>query len=215
MFNYESLIGGMISSQFPYLLLIFSGWLFAKLDLINKDENIAFSKLSIEIFLPVYLFIQILRGTSVDIISKNYLIIISEVSQMLVGLIFALIYIWISRMDIRARFNYILLACFNDIKKLHFLLTNTFCFHMKNQTVKEKEFCSSSNITDYGYVHLFFQCIFLWYIGEYIARVQSSKQKIVNKMYELKEVKAGNYKFKIFFLIRIFYQYIFIVLLFL
>jgi len=187
MIIYENLMGGMISSQFPYLVLIFAGWVFARLDLINKDGNVAFSKLSIEIFLPVYLFIQILRGTSADIISKNYLIIISEMFQMLIGILLALLYIWISKMDIRGRFSFIALACFNDIKKLHFLLTKTFCFHLKNQNAKEKEFCT--NITDYGYCHLFFQSLFLWYIGEYLLRVESKKTKIVNKMYELKEEK--------------------------
>jgi len=193
MIIYANLMGGMISCQFPYLVLIFAGWLFAKLDLINKDGNVAFSKLSIEIFLPVYLFIQILRGTSLDIISKNYLIIISELFQMIVGIIFALLYIWISKMDIRGRFSFIALACFNDIKKLHFLLTKTFCYHLQNQNSKEKEFCNSNNLTDYGYCHLFFQCLFLWYIGEHVLRIESKKVKVVNKMYELKEFKdEGN-----------------------
>jgi hypothetical protein len=191
MIIYENLMGGMISCQFPYLVLFFAGWLFAKLDLINKDGNISFSKLSIEIFLPVYLFIQILRGTSVDIISKNYLIIISEIVQILVGILLAFTYIWLSKMDIRGRFSFIALACFNDVKKLHFLLTNTFCFHLKDKNEKEKEFCK--NVADYGFCHLFFQSLFLWYVAEYHLRLESKKTKIINKMYELKEDKEdGN-----------------------
>ena len=95
-------------------------------------------------------------------------------------------------MDIRGRFSFIALACFNDIKKVHFLLTKTFCYHVKNQNAKEKEFCT--NATDYGYVHLFFQCLFLWYAAENLLRLESRKVKVVNKMYELKEDKEeGKY----------------------
>lgn len=210
MIIYADLMGGMISCQFPYLVLIFAGWLFAKLDLINKDGNVAFSKLSIEIFLPVYLFVQILRGTSADIISKNYLIILSELFQMLVGFLLAFLYVWISKMDIRGRFSFIALACFNDIKKLHLLLTKTFCYHMKNQNAKEKEFCSSTNITDYGYCHLFFQSVVIWYVAEQILRRESKKQKVINKMYVLKEVKdEGIIKFNLFLILFYFINFFF------
>lgn len=192
-------MGGMISCQFPYLVLIFAGWLFAKLDLINKDGNVAFSKLSIEIFLPVYLFIHILRGTSAEIISKNYLIIISEIFHMLVGFLLAFIWVKVSKMDIRGRFSFITLACFNDIKKLHFLLTKTFCFHMNNQSVKEQEFCSNAHLLNYGYTHLFFQSVVIWYVADQILIRESKKQKVLNRMFELKEVKEeGIYLFYIF-----------------
>ena len=183
MIIYADLMGGMISCQFPYILLILGGYMFTKLDLIHREGNISFSKLSIEMLLPVYLFIQVLRGTTADIISKNYLIILSEIFMMLTGLLFGALYIWIAKMDVRSRFSFLALLCFNDIKKLHFLLTKTFCFHLKTQTPVEKEFCS--NLTDYGFVHLFFQGICIFYVAEYFLRKESKKLKLLSELNEI------------------------------
>lgn len=194
MIIYENLMGGMISSQFPYLLLIFAGWLFSKMDLINKDGNVAFSKLSIEVFLPIYLFIQTLRGTTASIISNNYLLILSELFAILMGFILSLIYIFISKMDVRMRYTFIAIACFNDIKKLHFLMSKSFCYHLKDQNATEKKYCA--NQTDYPYCHIFFQGILIWYIADYFLRKERKKVKILNKMNALRsedKAEEGRY----------------------
>ena len=161
--DYANFMGGMISSEFPYLVLIGSGYLLGRLNLILKDGAIALSKLAIEIFLPVYLFIQVARSTSVEQITANAIIIISNLIVICLAAMIGYLYVFITKMDIRYRYTWIVIICFSDIRRVHYLITNTFCYHLNQKTDDEKSFCN--DLLGNNYSHLFFQQVIMWYIG--------------------------------------------------
>lgn len=167
--EYVDFMGGLISCEFPYVVLIGIGYLFGRLNLIQKDGVIALSKLTIEIFLPVYLFLQIGRSTSVEQIQMNSLIIISNLIMIAIAVILGLFYIFITKMDIRYRFTWLGLLCFCDIRRVHYLISNSFCYHLKDKTSDEKTWCT--DILANNYTHLFFQQVLLWYVGLNLIRL--------------------------------------------
>ena len=167
--EYVDFMGGLISCEFPYVVLIGIGYLFGRLNLIQRDGVIALSKLTIEIFLPVYLFLQIGRSTSVEQIHMNSLIIISNLIMIAIAAILGLFYTFITKMDIRYRFTWLGLLCFCDIRRVHYLISNSFCYHLKDKTPDEKTWCT--DILANNYTHLFFQQILLWYVGFNLIRL--------------------------------------------
>jgi predicted permease len=169
MIEYADLMGGIISCQFPYLVMIGSGVFFAKQGIFHREGAISFSKLMIEIFIPIYLFINIARSTSVVTIEKNYLIIISVLCQMAVAALVSLIYIKLTKMDIRFRYSFLMMNCFVDIKNVHKLIINSFCYHIKDITAIEKDFCNS--VVKNNFVHMFFQSVIIWYVAFNLIRI--------------------------------------------
>jgi predicted permease len=193
MFYYANLLGGLLTSEFPYLLLLFSGYLFSRLGLLQRDGIVALSKLVIEMFLPVYLFIQVARSNNVDALVNNSLIIISNLVMMLVVGLIAFSYAYLTKMNIRYRFTWIVLLCFNDIRRVHTLMVNTFCFHLPDQSTKEKSFCSDT-LTN-SFVQLFYQEIIMWYVGFNLVRMDRKVTKRINTL--AKEYTEGNDYIKI------------------
>jgi hypothetical protein len=180
MFYYSNLLGGLLTSEVPYLLLLFSGYLFARLGLIQKDGIIALSKLVVEIFLPIYLALQITRSNFVDALVANSLIIISNLLMLFVAGIIGFIYAFLTNMDIRYRFTWIMILCFNDIRRVHYLMVNTFCFHLTEKSKAETTFCGS--IPQNSFVHLFYQEIIMWYIGYNLIRMDRKYTRKINKV---------------------------------
>ena len=209
MIIWANLMRGLISCQYPYLGIILTAYFCSKLKILDKNAMISFSKTAIEVFYPAYIFIQVLRGSSVDIIKANYLIIISHFSQMLIGLIFSFIYIKISRMDFRTRYTFIALACFPDIKRLTYIMNRSFCHHLEKKYLSQAEenFCSeikdpktkifNDQLYDNSYVHLFFQGLVVWYIFDILIGYEGRKTKIINKLNELRNLAEGILIFKI------------------
>ena len=76
-FNYGKFIGALITAQLPYAFMVFCGFFFGKVGLIQKEGIYAFSKMNIEIFLPIYLFIQVCRSNFTYNYEENGVIIIS------------------------------------------------------------------------------------------------------------------------------------------
>jgi predicted permease len=177
--DYANFMGGMISSEFPYLVLIGCGYLLGRLNLILKEGTIALSKLAIEIFLPVYFFIQVARSTSVEQITGNALIIISNLLVIFLGAFIGYLYTIITKMDIRYRYTWIVIICFTDIRRIHYLVTNTFCYHLNQKSPSEKSFCDDLIANNYS--HLFFQQVIMWYIGfNMIRRDRICNNKVIN-----------------------------------
>ena len=137
MFIFADFLGGVVSCNFPFLVVIFAGWFFTRLELINKEGLVAFAKLIIEIFLPVYFFIQVCRSTSVELIQKNYLVIISEIIYTVVAFIIAWLYTILTNIDARHKYTFIVVASANEIKILHTQLIKSFCYHWENRTTEE------------------------------------------------------------------------------
>jgi predicted permease len=169
MIDYANLMGGLITSEFPYLVMIGFGVWFAKQGIFHKEGAISFSKLMIEIFIPIYLFINIARSTSVITIQKNYLMIISVLCEMAFAALVSFIYIKIVKMDIRYRYSFLMLNCFSDIKNVHRLIINSFCYHLKDQTPDEKDYCSG--VLKNNFVHMFFQSVITWYLAFNLIRI--------------------------------------------
>ena len=203
MIIWANLMGGLISCQFPYLGIILTAYFCSVLKILDKNAMVAFSKTALEVFYPAYIFIHVLRGSTVDIFKANYLIIISNFSQMLIGLILSLIYIKISRMDFRSRYTFIAIACFPDIKRLSYIMNRSFCHHLqKNYLSKSEEnFCShiknpitkvyNDQLFDNSYVHLFFQGLVLWYLIDILIAYEGRKTKVINKLNELRNLAEG------------------------
>jgi hypothetical protein len=101
--------------------------------IINKEGLIAFSKMNIEIFLPVYLFIAVCRSNFTLIYDKFGGIIISNLLFTIISSIICLIYTYITKMDLRYRYTFIIITSFIDIKRLYFLYINSFCFLYENK----------------------------------------------------------------------------------
>jgi hypothetical protein len=162
------------------------------------------SKLMIEIFIPIYLFINVCRSTSVAILEKNYLTIISMLFYILISSVLAYLYTLGSKMDIRYRFTFIALTCFTDIKRVHYLMVNSFCYHLKNKNASETDFCYTKekvtdNVLNYNYVHIFFQGVIVWYLCFNFIRVDRKYSKVakevgmeINKETEIKVVGQVN-----------------------
>lgn len=195
MIDYANLLGGLITSEFPYLIMIFCGYFFARYDILKRDGLHTLSKLMIEIFIPIFLFINVCRSTSAATIQKNFLIILSTLFYILFAGGIAYIYTFLTKMDVRYRYTWIFMIAIVDVKLLHRLIVNTFCFHIKDMSQIETEFCN--DITTYNYVHMFFQGLFTWYVAFNLIRQDRIKaEKIGMVLYKLnkKNEKHGDIK---------------------
>lgn len=196
MFSYAQFLGGVVSCNFPFLVVIFAGWFFARLELLNKTGLIAFAKIVIEIFLPVYFFIQVCRSTSAEILHENGVVIVSEIIYTLISFGIGWLYVTITKMDVRHSNTFIIAVATNEIKILHTQLVNSFCYHLAPKTIEEEEYCH--NYEKNNFAHMFFQGIFLWYVAyfmirrdrrsERIVRIVGGDVYIVHEEYELDEI---------------------------
>ena len=107
--NYINFIGGLISVEFPFFLVMLCGWFFAKMSVLEKEGLVSFAKIMKELFLPCYLFLYVCQATSVLILTKFNIIIISQLIQVFVAAGLACCYIFYSNMDTRFRWTWLVI----------------------------------------------------------------------------------------------------------
>ena len=171
-FNYGKFIGALITAQLPYAFMVFCGFFFGKVGLIQKEGIYAFSKMNIEIFLPIYLFIQVCRSNFTYNYEENGVIIISFIFYFIFSFIICFLYSFFTKMDLRYRFTFIFLTGIIDIKRIHYLYINSFCYFLKNKLSKEQEFCK--NILVYSYIHVFYQGLIIWFCAYNLIKLDKS-----------------------------------------
>jgi predicted permease len=200
MLNYGHLVGGLISSEIPYLILILFGIFFAKQGIFHKEGTISFAKLMKDIFIPIYIFIQIARSTSLQSFQNANLIIISLLCQILIAGLISVIYLKITKMEVRYQYSWLFLNCFVDHKEVHRLMNNTFCSHMNDlRAPAEEDFCK--NLLSYNFVQVFFQSLIIWYLAYNLVRAdrkaQINYEKIVGGKIEGLRVETNEGDMKI------------------
>ena len=169
--------------------MIFCGFFFGKVGLIQKEGLFAFSKMNIEIFLPIYLFIQVCRSTYTYNFEENGVIIISFIFYFVISFIICFIYCLISKMDLRYRFTFILLTSVIDVKRLHYLYINSYCYLLENKLDKEKTFCNK--ILDYSYIHVFFQGLVIWFIGYNLIKMDKAYENQAIEVWDNIHIKIN------------------------
>ena len=180
--NYSHLLGSLLSSQTPYLFMLSSGYFFAYIELIGKEAVISFSRLNVDIFLPTYLFILVCKSTFTSNFEQYWIIILSFIFYFAISGVLAFLWTLFSKIDLRYRYTFIMLTCFVDIKRLHYLYIKSFCFHLENKTEKEKIFCDDIIVN--SDLHAFFQGILIWYMGFNLIRIDKAYQKQVINLWE-------------------------------
>ena len=105
--NYPSLIGGMITCQFPYLFIIFCGWYFSKIKALDKDIIKSLSKHVIILLLPFYYFMKISGANSIPNLYSYNIIIISDVIKTVLSYVLSYTYASFSKMDYRYKNTWI------------------------------------------------------------------------------------------------------------
>ena len=146
--------------------------------------------MNIEIFLPIYLFIQVCRSTYTYNFEENGVIIISFIFYFVISFIICFIYCLISKMDLRYRFTFILLTSVIDVKRLHYLYINSFCYLLENKLDKEKTFCS--NILNYSYVHVFFQGLVIWFIANNLIKMDKAYENQAIEVWDNIHMKVNS-----------------------
>ena len=131
--EYSHLLGALLSAQVPYMFMLGCGYFFAKVGLLQKEGLVSFAKMNIEIFLPVYLFIQVCRSTFTYNFEENGVIIISFLFYFVIAFLLSFIYAFFSKMDIRYRFTFISITAMVDVKRLHYLYINSLCHLLNNK----------------------------------------------------------------------------------
>jgi predicted permease len=185
MIDYSHILGGLLTSEFPYIIMIFCGYFLAKYEILHREGVVSLSKLMIDIFIPIYLFINVCRSTSVDIIQNNYIIILSTIFYVVVSGTVALVYSLLTNMDVRYRFTWIFIVCITDIKQVHYMMINSFCYHLtESSTITENEthFCHDA-LKD-NFVHMFFQSLLTWYVASNMIRTDRINAEKVEKVLE-------------------------------
>lgn len=170
MFHFGHFFGGLITTEFPFVILIFLGWFFSKLGAINWEGSVVLSKLSIEVFLPCYIFLHICRSTSVDFIEANASVIVAQVFIMAISFCVAWLYCTLAKVDIRYKWSYIAAATITEVKFLNYLQVNSFCYHMKKDYANTTESSYCTDLIEYNYTHMFFQSFITWYFFYYGMR---------------------------------------------
>ena len=165
------------------------GFFFGKVGLIQKEGLFAFSKMNIEIFLPIYLFIQVCRSTYTYNFEENGVIIISFIFYFVISFIICFIYCLISKMDLRYRFTFILLTSVIDVKRLHYLYINSYCYLLENKLDKEKTFCNK--ILDYSYIHVFFQGLVIWFIAYNLIKMDKAYENQAIEVWDNIHIKIN------------------------
>ena len=160
--KYENLLGGLMTSQIPYAFMIFCGFFFAKVGLLQKEGLHAFGRMNIDIFLPIFLFIQVGRSTYLYNFEQNGAIIVSFLFYFIIAFIISFVYAITSKMDLRYRYTFIFITSIVDVKRLHYLYIYSFCFLLEGKLTKEKAFCNE--ILACGNIHVFFQGLIIWFV---------------------------------------------------
>lgn len=166
------MLGGFLSSLILYLFMLGCGYFFGKVNLLKKEGLVAFTKMVIEIFLPVYLFIHVCRSTFTHNFTSHGVLIVSFLFYMVIAGGLSFLWAYFSKMDLRYRFTFICLTAFVDIRRLHYLYINSFCYFLKNKTKEEGVYCS--NLAVNSEVHTFFQGIIIWYVAFNLIRLDKT-----------------------------------------
>jgi predicted permease len=182
MIDYANLLGGLLTSEFPYIIMIFCGYFFAKYDILKSEGLQTLAKLMIEIFLPIYLFINVCRSTSIESLQKNFLVILSMIFYVLFAAAIGLLYSKLIKMDVRYRYTWIFLIAITDVKLIHLMMSKTFCYHIPNQSISENEFCKG--ILKNNFVHMFFQGLITWYLAFNMIRQDRLNSVIVKAVFD-------------------------------
>jgi len=191
MIDYANLLGGLLTSEFPYIIMIFCGYFFAKNAILKSEGLHTLAKLMIEIFVPIYLFINVCRSTSIESLQNNFLIIISMIFYVLFAAGIGLLYSKFVKMDVRYRNTWIFLIAITDVKLIHLLISKTFCYHIPNQSISEDKFCKE--ILKNNFVHMFFQGLIIWYFAFNLIRQDRLNSVIVKAIIDrVKNKKEEN-----------------------
>ena len=179
--EYSHLLGALLRAQVPYMFMLGCGYFFAKVGLLQKEGLVSFAKMNIEIFLPVYLFIQVCRSTFTYNLEENGVIIISFLFYFVIAFLLSFIYAFFSKMDIRYRFTFISITVMVDVKRLHYLYINSLCHLLNNKFEPEKTFCKDILVN--SNVHIFFQGILIWYLCFNLIRMDRAYQRQVSDVW--------------------------------
>ena len=180
--QYSHLLGALLSAQVPYMFMIACGYFFAKVGLLQKEGLISFAKMNIEIFLPIYLFIQVCRSTFTYNFEEYGVIILSFLFYFVISFVLCFLYAFLSKMDLRYRFTFISITCFVDLERLHYLYINSMCFLLKNKLEPETIFCE--DILVHSNIHVFFQGIVIWYLSFNLIRMDRAYQRQATEVWE-------------------------------
>lgn len=180
--QYSHLLGALLSSQVPYLFMIGCGFFFGKVGVMTKEGVVAAAKMNVEVFFPVYFFIQVCRSTFTYNFEKNFVIIISFLFYFVISFLLCAIYAKFTKMDLRYRFTFICITSMVDIKRLHYLYINSFCTLLNGKTTQETKFCE--NILVNSNIHVFFQGIIIWYLCFNLIRMDRRYQRQAILMWE-------------------------------
>lgn len=148
--------------------------------------------MNIDIFLPIYLFIQVCRSTFVYNYVEYGIIPISFIFYLITSFLLSFIWAFGSKMDLRYRNTFICLNMFTDIKRLYVVYINSFCYFIKYPSEKEKEFCSSIDI--YANGHVFFQGICIWYLARNLIKLDYVYQNQTEELWDkiIKDENSNN-----------------------
>ncbi len=186
--NYGKLLGALFTAQIPYLFMIFCGYFFGRVKIINKEGLIAFAKMNIEIFLPVYLFIAVCRCNFTLIYDKYGGIIISNLLFTIISFIICFLYTFLTKMDLRYRFTFIVITSFIDIKRLYYLYINSFCFLYENKGNDDTKFCN--NILQNSQIQIFYQGILIWFVSYNLIKMDKAYEYECENLYS--KIKEKN-----------------------
>lgn len=189
-FNWGHFYGGQISCEIVFILLMLVGYAFAKLEIITYEGLVSMSKLAMEVFLPVYVFIYVCKSTSRDLLKINAEVIISQLVLIAFCVCIAYTFSKLTKMDIRYRWTFVSIASISEIKYMNHLNVGTFCYHLKVQNSEETTYCN--NLENYNYSHMFFQYLISWYIlyygiredrkiGERLLKLVEKQQRLMKK----------------------------------
>ena len=109
---YLNLIGGLITCELPYILIIIFGWYFTHLNVFENDTKNPLSKIMIITTLPIFYFILIGKSNSVSNLQNYYIIIISDLIKTVFSIAISISYSYIFKMDSRYTYTWIVIILF-------------------------------------------------------------------------------------------------------
>lgn len=163
--------GGQLTCTFPFCVIIFIGYFFARLGAITYDGSIVLAKLCIDIFIPCYLFIHICKSTTTDYLQDNGAVIVSILVIMVFAFTITYIYAVITNVDVRYKWTFIALATISEVKYMNYLSVHSFCYHIEeahDYNPTELSYCE--HLEDTNYSHMFFQSLLAWYVFYFAIR---------------------------------------------
>ena len=78
--------------------------------------------------------------------------------------------------------------CFQDIRLLSQSMSNTFCFHLSDQSAEELLFCKDP--INNSCINLFFNQLILWYVIFNLIRIDKQYNVAINKVWEEVALKS-------------------------